>query len=385
MESCQQLVGTLSNHDTSFVQAADSLFFLHEGLQQARAPMYDIPSAVEVLLTGNYKRLPKCIEDLGLQPLLSGDEEESTLQKLDTMLRSRLLDVPLPREITSVKVANGMVTLLVNEEFEAQLTLGYRGNPSLWRVLHLKILVGESSGKLKLTNFQEASMKDDLERRMAYLEDPLQILYSVLHEFCTAWVMDTIIRQVHALQKGRWKDAIRIEIIQESSSGISAQPTTTGLGMAVETEADIGSGRSHFSPGLKIVYWLDVLKGVDPPFLRIEQGPDHHISCSHVPQILDFDNDYDAQFHINLTSIDVENLLLRTILCSVHTRLLEVYRSLRNSSQLCRTDSDVILHTLKTKETSMESFLNQVYLVSTIVPWEAFSRYFTLSILNLWH
>jgi mediator of RNA polymerase II transcription subunit 14 len=359
-------VGTLSNHDTSFVQAADSLFFLHEELQQARAPMYDIPSAIEVLLTGGYKRLPKCIEDLGLQPALSGDEEESTLQKLDTMLRSQLLDVPLPKEVSSVKVANGMVTLLVDDEFEAQLTLGYRGNPSLWRVLHLKILVGENGRKLKLTSFQEASVKDDLERRMACLEDPLQILYSVLHEFCTAWVMDIIIRQVHALQKGRWKDAIRIEFIQEGSSGTSVQPTTTGMGMTVDAEADIGSGKSHFSPGLKVVYWLDVLKGVEPPFLRIEQGADHNIACCHVPQIVDFENDYDAQFQINLTSIDVENLLLRTILCNIHTRLLEVYRALRNSSQLCRTDSDVILHTLKTKETSLESFLNEVWSISTI-------------------
>lgn len=360
VECCQQLVGTLSNHDTSFVQAADSLFFLHEGLQQARAPMYDIPSAVEVLLTGSYRRLPKCIEDLGMQPMLAGDEKESMLQKLDTMLRSRLLDVPLPREVTAVKVAKGMVTLHVDEEFEAQLTLGYRGNPLLWRVLHLKVLVGEGSGKLKLTDLQEGSLRDNLERRMAALEDPFQILYSVLHEFCTAWVMDTIIRQVRVLQQGRWKDAIRFEVIQEGSGGSSAQNAGQGLGIALDGETDVGSGKSQLSPGLKIVYWIDLYKGADgpsSPSLRIEQGPDHHVACSHVPSVIDSATDYDAQFHINLTSIDVERLLLRAILCSIHTRLLEVQRVLRSSSQLCRIDSDVILHTTKitagTRETNM--------------------------------
>ncbi|KAI5062182.1 hypothetical protein GOP47_0022721 [Adiantum capillus-veneris] len=349
VECCQQLVGTLSNHDNSIVQAADSLFFLHDGLQQARAPMYDIPSAVEVLLTGSYKRLPKCIEDLGMQPMLAGDEKESTLQKLDTMLRSRLLDIPLPREITSVKVAKGMVTLLVEEEFEAQLTLGYRGYPLLWRVLHLKVLVGEHSGTLKLTAMQESSLKDDLERRMAALDDPFQILYSVLHEFCSAWVMNTIIRQVRALQKGRWKDAIRFELIQEGSTGNSAQNAGHGLGIEIDGEAD--GGKAHVSPGLKILYWLDLVKGTDTsslPSLRIEQQSDHHISCSHVPPVIDGVTNYEAHFHINLTSIDVERLLLRAILCNVHTRLLELYRLFRNSSRLCRVDSDVILHTTKT-------------------------------------
>lgn len=362
VEYCQQLVGTLSNHDTSFVQAADSLFFLHEGLQQARAPMYDIPSAVEVLLTGSYRRLPKCIEDLGMQPMLAGEEKESTLQKLDTMLRSRLLDIPLPKEITSVKVAKGMITLHVEEEFEAQLTLGYRGYPLLWRVLHLKILVGEHSGTLKLTGLQEGGLKDDLERRMAALDDPFQILYSVLHEFCSAWVMDTVIRQVRALQQGRWKDAIRFDLIQDNLAGNPVQNAGQGLGMDIDGEADIGNVKAHLSPGLKIIYWLDLSKGADAsslPSLRIEQGPDHHLSCSHVPPVIDSATDYDAQFQINLASIDVERLLLRAILCNVHTRLLEVHRLLRSSSQLCRVESDVILHTTKTTAGIGEAFMTQ--------------------------
>ncbi|XWS57686.1 hypothetical protein CRYUN_Cryun09bG0194600 [Craigia yunnanensis] len=48
IQYCQQLASTLSSYDTCFTQAADSLFFMHEGLQQARSPVYDVPSAVEV-------------------------------------------------------------------------------------------------------------------------------------------------------------------------------------------------------------------------------------------------------------------------------------------------------------------------------------------------
>jgi mediator of RNA polymerase II transcription subunit 14 len=177
-----------------FTQAADSLFFTHEGLQQARAPVYDVPSALEVLLTGTYRRLPKCIEDMGMQTVLSGEERELALPKLDTLLRSRLLEVSLPKEISNVTVSDGRVVLHVEGEFKVQLTLGYRGHLSLWRILHVELLVGERSGPLKLTEMQRFSIGDDLERRMAAVENPFAILYSVLHEFCIALVIDTMLR-----------------------------------------------------------------------------------------------------------------------------------------------------------------------------------------------
>ncbi|GKD50221.1 mediator of RNA polymerase II transcription subunit 14 [Tanacetum coccineum] len=50
---------------------ADSIFFIHEGLQQARAPIYDVSSAIEILLIGTYERFPKCTEDVGIQSTLT--------------------------------------------------------------------------------------------------------------------------------------------------------------------------------------------------------------------------------------------------------------------------------------------------------------------------
>jgi mediator of RNA polymerase II transcription subunit 14 len=52
VDYCRQLASTLSIHETCFTQTADSLFFVHDVLQQARAPIFDIPSALEVFLTG---------------------------------------------------------------------------------------------------------------------------------------------------------------------------------------------------------------------------------------------------------------------------------------------------------------------------------------------
>ncbi|KAL2609720.1 hypothetical protein R1flu_028293 [Riccia fluitans] len=354
VERCQQLAGTVSNHDTSFTQAADFLFFLHEGLQQARAPIYDIPSAAEVLLTGEYSRLPKCIEELGMQPMLAGEERVEALQKLDTLLRSRLLDISLPKEISDITVSEGRIILQVDGEFRVQLTAGYRGHLHLWRILHLELLVGESTGPTKLTDHQRLALGDDLERRMAASDDPFKLLYSIVHDFCTTLVMDTLFRQTGMLRQGRWKDAIRFEKVSETSNASQGvgigQGTGQGPGPPVESDAELRAGtKSRGSPGLRIWYWLDCPKGIagvdpgSPPHLRIEPGPDQRIVCSHQPSVIDPATESEAEFCMDQSSIDVERLLLRAISCNIHTRLLEVQRGLKCSSQLWRVDCDVVL------------------------------------------
>ncbi|KAL3618306.1 Mediator of RNA polymerase II transcription subunit 14 [Castilleja foliolosa] len=65
IQYCQQCASTLSIHETCFTQTADTISFMHEGLQQVHAPIYDVPSAIGILLGGAYQRLPKCIEDAG--------------------------------------------------------------------------------------------------------------------------------------------------------------------------------------------------------------------------------------------------------------------------------------------------------------------------------
>lgn len=349
IQYCQQLASTLSSHETCFTQAADSMFFMHEGLQQARAPVYDVPSAVEILLTGSYQRLPKCIEDVGTQGALSEDEQKRALSKLDTLVRSKLLEVSIPKEISEVKVSDGTALLRVNGEFKVLVTLGYRGHLSMWRILHLELLVGERSGLIKLEELRRHVLGDDLERRMAAVENPFVTLYSVLHELCVALVMDTVIRQVQALRQGRWRDAIRFELISDGSSS-SSQVNQDG-------EAESSGLRT---PGLKIVYWLDLDKNPSVPdsgscpSIKIEPGSDLQIKCLHSTFVIDPFTGKEAEFSLDQGCIDVEKLLLRAICCHRYTRLLEVHKDLSKNVQICRAASDVVLQSCM-EEMDMDS------------------------------
>ncbi|XP_059652785.1 mediator of RNA polymerase II transcription subunit 14 isoform X2 [Cornus florida] len=345
IQYCQGLASTLSSHETCFTQAADSLFFMHEGLQQARAPIYDVPSAIEVLLTGNYQRLPKCIEDVGIQSSLTEDEQKPALKKLDILVRSKLLEVSLPKEISEVKVSEGTALLRVDGEFKVLVTLGYRGHLSMWRILHLELLVGERSGLVKLEESRRHVLGDDLERRMAAAEkNPFVTLYSVLHELCIALIMDTVIRQVRSLQQGRWKDAIRFELISDGSAG---QGGNVGSVQATqEGETDSAGLRT---PGVKILYWLDFDKNYGNsdsgscPFIKIEPGPDLQIKCLHSTFVIDPVTGKEAEFSLHQSCIDVENLLLRAIRCNRYTRLLEIYKELGKNGQIYRGVGDVVL------------------------------------------
>ena len=96
--------------------------------------------------------------------------------------------------MSSVPIFDDREVLFVERKFKFQVTLGYCGHMSLWRILHLEFLVGERSGLVKLTEPQRFSIGDDLEHIMAATENPFAILYSILHEFCNVLVIDIVIR-----------------------------------------------------------------------------------------------------------------------------------------------------------------------------------------------
>jgi hypothetical protein len=68
----KEILQFLDIQDAYFRDAADILYFTHHNLLNAkflphsivliiRAPLYDIPTAIDVLCTGSYPRLPTCM------------------------------------------------------------------------------------------------------------------------------------------------------------------------------------------------------------------------------------------------------------------------------------------------------------------------------------
>jgi mediator of RNA polymerase II transcription subunit 14 len=343
VQYCQQLGSTLSSHETCFSQTADSLFFMHEGLQQAKAPMFDVPSALEVMLTGGYQRLPRCLEDVGSRNKLSTHEEKHALQKLDASVRYKALVTPRPKAVSNVSISDGVANFRVDGEFKVLLTLGYHGIVDLWRILHVELLIGEKKGPFKLEESRRFALGDDIERRMAASDKPFNVLYDILHEFCISLAMDSIIGQANALRQGRWKDAIKFELISDSITGQTGNATLMQIGQDAEF-----SSSGFKIPGLKLSYWLDGKNSSSAeldssPFIKIETGQDMQIKCQHSSFVLDPLTDKEANLSLDLSCIVVEQLILRAIACNRHTRLLDIYRQLCKNVQIFQSPKDVIL------------------------------------------
>nr|GFB58901.1 mediator of RNA polymerase II transcription subunit 14 [Tanacetum cinerariifolium] len=125
----------------------------------------------------------------------------------------------------------------------------------MWRILHLEVLVGETSGPVKLEEMRRFVLGDDLERMMAASDTPITTLYTILHEFCVPLIMDTIIRQVQALRIGRWKDAIWFELISDGNQGQGS--SASSVQTSQDGEAD---SVGLLTTGVKILYWLESKK-----------------------------------------------------------------------------------------------------------------------------
>ena len=95
------MLGQLEQHDRAFADAADRLFGLHQHMAWARAPLFDLPGALDVLCNGEYSALPRAIADVAPKPAPSADDPETERERSDRLdlrtrvereMRSKLLD-----------------------------------------------------------------------------------------------------------------------------------------------------------------------------------------------------------------------------------------------------------------------------------------------------
>jgi len=98
------------------------LYSLHEELQQEHAPVSNVPSTLDIILMGTYCHLPKCIEHMGMQTVLS--IEELALSKLSTLLLSQLSEVSLTKEISNVIVSDDRIVLHVERGIQSSSYTG---------------------------------------------------------------------------------------------------------------------------------------------------------------------------------------------------------------------------------------------------------------------
>jgi len=257
---CKNICDFLEEQNSYFRGAADALFTVHQEMNLARIPSFDIPTAVDVLTTGTYSRLPTIIKEPISLPPLENEKIKDAIEKLEDVTRLRLLCdeiIPKPMKKNYV-IENGSVRFTVENEFEVTLKLEGKQQNN-WRLLDLKIFVkpdddlnhelimplqeyqlenikihaqnsintdvtstnpnSQNSNPVNLitnqsTNSTTNNNNTSEEKKVTTPKKiwPLIEIYRYLHSFCLSMHLEIFSLQVDYLIKTRWANQLRYNI-----------------------------------------------------------------------------------------------------------------------------------------------------------------------------
>ncbi|KAK9792764.1 hypothetical protein WJX73_010263 [Symbiochloris irregularis] len=167
-------------HAEAMRMAADHLAFLHNELEDTRAPAYDVPTALEILQTGAYDLLPTAIAELqGPVPPTSTAKQQAAVRLLNYWLRVQLLKEGLPAGLAVRSIRGGFATLVSrgqpalpsagsqpNAERERTAQFATDGPDKWrWRLVSIEVLPGLPHEQ-QLAPTQAESLRAELDARM---------------------------------------------------------------------------------------------------------------------------------------------------------------------------------------------------------------------------
>ncbi|KAJ3396266.1 Enolase-phosphatase E1 [Lobulomyces angularis] len=239
---CQRFHALIDKTDFCFSKSSDILFEISRALKANRDPLYDISTAIDVLTTGKYQRLPLVIKRRLIPPrLLSKSEIDFTYKKIEDIIRRRLFcDEVIPIQLRrGIKIGNGCVTFTVENEFKVSLTLVSLDSNIPWIISDLKILVHLEKDIYENIPFglQEsqinyiidiAQQKIDAKTCSSLTKPgtaestslnfyPLVELYKYLHLFCLNFQLEILHTQTIHLMRTRWAGHLEVSIDRSTS------------------------------------------------------------------------------------------------------------------------------------------------------------------------
>ncbi|KAL4233347.1 Mediator of RNA polymerase II transcription subunit 14 [Mactra antiquata] len=216
VDKCVEICNFLEQQSMWFVETADSMAKMaRETLVCARLPNFSLPCAIDVLTLGTYPRLPSCIREKIVPPdPITSSEKKQVLSRLTQVIQYRLVSCELPQQMRNLKIENGRVKFLVENEFQVTLTLMEDSPVIPWRLLGIDILVEDhetGDGKALVHTLQTGYIHRLAQSRLLDNDKPLHDLYRVLHSFCQSLQLEVLNSQTQKLIRERLGDSLSID------------------------------------------------------------------------------------------------------------------------------------------------------------------------------
>merc|ERR1719268_690954 len=125
VDKCASIVMFLEKQSGLFLDTANQMAGMaRETLVRATLPNFHLPAAAEILTTGTYSRLPRCIKERIIPPApITPVERRTTLLRLNQVIENRLVSSNIPMQMRNLVVEDGTVTFTVKLEFSCKLTV----------------------------------------------------------------------------------------------------------------------------------------------------------------------------------------------------------------------------------------------------------------------
>ncbi|KAG0184516.1 mediator complex subunit [Apophysomyces sp. BC1034] len=276
IQMCQNIMAFLANQNKIFQDTVDYLHKIHIELPAARVRDFDILTAVDVLSTGTYQRMPTKIQDMIPPPPLTDEEVLDAFQKMNDVIRMRMLTSEvLPSPMQNYRIESGRIFFSIENEFNVSLTLTGPSHDRRWWIVSLDILVeSTASGSISdvdvsLNEMQRQHLRMNAQKQLVppsspadqrqsgqptngetqdsptkiadspkikepSLFFPLVGLYDYLHLFCLKMQLEIIYMQAMMLTRTKWVEQLTVQM----------DPTRTKL---VLTYWGGGSSTAHWA------------------------------------------------------------------------------------------------------------------------------------------
>lgn len=100
----------LANQNKIFQDTVEYLHKIHIDLPAARLRNFDIPTAVDVLTTGTYQRMPTKIKDMLKQTPLTDEEVLSIFQDMNDVIRMRMITTEvIPSPMRNYRIGKSLL------------------------------------------------------------------------------------------------------------------------------------------------------------------------------------------------------------------------------------------------------------------------------------
>ncbi|KAH8554276.1 mediator complex subunit MED14-domain-containing protein [Umbelopsis sp. PMI_123] len=379
------IMAFLSNQNKVFQDTVDYLHKIHTELPAARVRNYDIPTAVDILTSGTYLRMPSKMKDVIPPKPLTDKEVLQTWNELNDVIRLRMLTSEvLPSPMRHYRIADGRIYFRVENEFEVALTLMGPIHDRRWWIVSLDILANSSTQggfndiDISLNDAQAQRLKAVAQHHLApvttgnqvsqastlpdgkapdttesssqskNLQFPLVRLYDYLHMFCLNLQLEILYLQATSLQRSRWADQLSVEM---NPSRTTLWLTYWHNGFQSSSSSQSGYSSSTIQHELRLLALsagigasLDLSNLMDEEALKVVKAlkyPKAHLAVQWQRSGKLFSNLSKLDdYKIVASNINVEHLLMHVVKANARMIIRMFYVALLSQRRITREHND---------------------------------------------